>query len=124
MTDSIKKLIADNQWRDIAEATEEDCVFLYKSENGKLGRGKVEYQVLVPSDYYDVEPTRCVLAIDEEYRPSAEATHFRPLPDDRLAKVCEALVETLVEIENIKSPTSLLASIGLEEVEKIAKGEM
>ncbi len=121
MTTPLTKLIADNKWRPIAEATENDLkrqlLVRLPRNNGKYGVttaiyiGKHEMRAedwnWENEDYIDRDEENDVDYVPEGWFEQIESdcsdygwfglnksnypTHFRPLPDDRLALVAECL---------------------------------
>jgi len=99
MTTPLTKLIEENKWRPIAEAPQSpydegksEC-FLGKDADGDWHfcyHRKSKYSafhgiyIVNNGDYTDG-------GYGNDYKPEVEITHFRPLPDDRLALVAECL---------------------------------
>lgn len=119
MTEAIKKLIEDNRWRPIEEAPKNKKVIVKYMNRLNLERRVMAalYRAgtLQADDCYDGDDIddngyfledrwheECESNPDGTiYRVEGIPTHFRTLPDDRLAEVCEVLVVGLMEVLEI-----------------------
>lgn len=118
MTTALKKLIADNKWRPIEERPKDGNWFLANYAHGEMRAHN--------------EPPNCVMGewreIDGRWRGCGGLrgfpTHFRPLPDDRLAKACEVLLGALQIMAEDKRflGIPIRAMNALARAEEIAKG--
>ena len=98
MSDNIKKLIAENKWRGIADAPKEDgAVFMVNIPHDKLNDSAtgIECDLVKRLGANTLEGTQWLHDASGEEAP----THFRALPDDRLANVCQTLLEGLEKIK-------------------------
>lgn len=97
MTDNIKKLIEANKWRPIEEAPRDGTYVLLRGDSGYIG---TPYRYIVARHDVKYRPLQpwVTHANDSVLDDGKMPTHFRPLPDDRLAEVCEVLLEALEKI--------------------------
>ena len=115
---NLEKLIAENQWRPIEEAPRdgsdillrEGCLDIWNDfwHSYNLGDGKTDGH------------------FEHAEAMNSEPTHFRPLPDDRLAKCADVMMGVIWKvIDNV--PLTLQEAQeyldeALTECEKIARG--
>jgi len=124
MTTPLTKLIADNTWKPIAEAQKDgtDIMLIIPSITPPFDFG-----------YFSAERN---LFEGRSFKSDYDAlkylpTHFRPLPDDRLARVTEVLLDALNRIgQPIPSDATaeeitcrLIAQEALELATAIAEGK-
>lgn len=105
-TEALEKLIADNRWRDIEEAPALTIVQVLTKEGDNAYCSKSEAGLWLS-------------------RGGREATHFRPLPDNRIADVCRVLVGQMVHFSRVlDDPNHKQEAIeALEKANAIATGE-
>lgn len=118
------KLIADGLWRDISEAPRDGAIYLGAiiQPDGRFG------QAFEATFDDDMGRHSCVIVT--EFKPHLP-THFRPIPDDRLANALRVAVEALrelqVEYKKINHVDAVGASIKADEalarINRIAEGE-
>lgn len=86
---ALEKLIEENRWRPIEEAPKDGTEFEYKTSENLRGLA-----TWIDGSWFSFAcDATSGLSID-----GMEATHFRSLPDDRLAEVCEVLMEEFGKI--------------------------
>lgn len=104
MTDAIRELIEANKWRPIEEAPKDGRWFMayQHSEYDVVG----EYTGWVGTVRYELKNDQfpeLMKSNGEFEREVYTAKHFRPLPDDRLARVCEVLLAALGDLSTVHS---------------------
>lgn len=88
---SLEKLIADNKWQDIKDAPKDGTRILAMTTNNKFYVCRWEGWWFWADWVIYGEGSDDRVVAGKECKP----THFRPLPDDRLAKVCEVLMKVV-----------------------------
>lgn len=93
MTEAIEKLIAANRWQPIEEAPKdgEDVVLLIPGSVIPITIGHCLDGDWFPQDETTLDGNMLI----------PEPTHFRALPDDRLADVCQELLSIIIEVEKM-----------------------
>lgn len=117
MHESIKKLIEDGKWRDISESPRNESWFLAKETPDEHYYAACFYGF---ADEDNMEPTwqaKC----GQPVVTCPEPTHFRALPDDRLAIALQVAVEALEKYSGLAPHT--IASEALATIQQIAEGE-
>ena len=127
MTKVIEKLIAENKWRPIEDAPKDEeilitdgysvCTALYRISN--CSQDKPFYATTANGEIYNV-------GYDWQTEPQyIPATHFRPFPDDRLARVCDLFLKAIeAALDDPDSPENVsMFALALKEAEQIAGGE-
>lgn len=144
MTTELEKLIEESRWRDIEDAPKGKRVLIAGiNSNGKTRTLNAEYiekhSLLCDSDDIDYgdefngelySPEGWYEYIDSYsdwcyYPLEIKPTHFRPLPDDRLADACRVLLDAMRDIDvHGNGAFDEKAEIALQSAEQIAKGEV
>lgn len=102
MTEAIQKLIAENRWQATAsydDTTTHQAInyggdYLVKQSDGKVFVAFIVFNCTRHQwGVYSREYA-------EAAQPFTEFTHFRPLPDNRLADVCAVLLDRLDKIHS------------------------
>jgi hypothetical protein len=81
MTDKLRELINQNKWRDISEAPRDGSEILCFVQHH-------ENSFSIHSRHWDSPYWRSMTCTNS----SEHYTHYRPLPDDKLAEVCKELL--------------------------------
>lgn len=121
--DPLIQLIEDGKWRDIESAPRDGRYIVFKwiaKDNPRTNCDILSMGCIEPDDYWDCEGwTASKLLDDHNIKP----THFRPLPDDRLANVCEVLLEGLEELsDSLYGRTKGIADKTLQRAREITEG--
>lgn len=125
MTEAIRKLIEDNRWRPIEEAPKDKEILALCNDTKEcfvvqwMKSIVDDSEMWVTARAYDEESGQVVIGC----RPDK----WMPLPDDRLAEVCEALLTSLNNITCYEKEDSAKAAVKLakhylEKANEIAKG--
>lgn len=118
-TDALERLIRDNIWQPIEDAPNDGSEIVIKgiTTNGAA---------YIASSFWRDEDWAVNEETDDNY---INVSHFRPLPDDRLAAVCRELVAALSQIimqigvcETVRG-CSDRAFIALDRANSIAEGQ-
>ena len=108
---NIEKLLAEYIWKPIKEAPKEHGVGLLGFD-ACLKEYVMEYSVMRNGFVFSWEQELC------------GATHFRALPDDRLAEVCEVLLEGIMKAKEVYTNVECrLLDEALQRANEIAGGE-
>lgn len=119
--EALEKLIKDNTWQDIKDAPRDGTMILLRSpKNQYFKEDKGWY---VGESFWD----------DNEwcfYGYGSNPTHFRPLPDNRLAEVCQVLIDGInncieenLHLADGDNCTLIDLKIALAKAEEIAGSE-
>lgn len=109
----LEKLIAENRWRDIAEAPREHQLYI-------LGH---DFDVGVYNMHWREDKECWVYSWNQE---PCNPIEWKSFPDNRLADICQVLMDGLQEIINNHAGClcdERIALAAFEKVEEIAKGE-